>query len=328
MDYKEFFAEIDSHLFPNVNVRQISEMNDNEQRGFMLQQIDDLLSNDQYEEIEWCINMLWEQKDYEWKVRIEAPLFDPEQRELMDDEERVLCAFYVSAITLCRGLLYSEEFSPMTLGIDTDDEYLVDNEPLTDFVLNTPYKYIAKHIAYTMYRKGIENMTLAYYGPAQNYLANLYSDAHKAQIATPISTNIPCDDYIKTIINALKTVEAHLAEGFEMGLNEDELFLHDELFGKFMTSFDKKVVDVAKQLNEYMNKQMPDLSAIYNPEATWKEQSEEYRNQASKEIDNFCALAIAIANATIGEDWLTEDSMALNYLEDHATRKMQESREN
>ena len=84
---------------------------------------------------------------------------------------------------------------------------------------------------------------------------------------------------------------------------------------------------MAKQLCAYMDKQMPNLSDIYFPEATWKEQSEDFRTKASKEIDNFCAMAIAIANATIGEDWLTEDSMALNYLEDHATRKLTEERE-
>ena len=40
MDYKDFFAEIDRHLFPNTDVKQISEMNDDEQRAFMLQQVD------------------------------------------------------------------------------------------------------------------------------------------------------------------------------------------------------------------------------------------------------------------------------------------------
>jgi hypothetical protein len=78
---------------------------------------------------------LIKEKDGEWKVRIESPLFDPKQRELMDDDERVVCAFYVSTIGLCRALLNAEEFSPMTLGIDGDEEFLVDNEPLIDFVL-------------------------------------------------------------------------------------------------------------------------------------------------------------------------------------------------
>ena len=116
MDYKDFFAEIDRHLFPNTDVKQISEMNDDEQRAFMLQQVDKLLEQRHFEEMEWCVNMLWEEKDGEWKVRIESPLFDPKQRELMDDDERVVCAFYVSTIGLCRALINAEEFSPMTLG--------------------------------------------------------------------------------------------------------------------------------------------------------------------------------------------------------------------
>lgn len=324
MDYNDFFNEIDSQLFADVDVKQISDMNDDQQRTFMLQQADKLLADRRYKEIDWCINMLWEQKEQDWKVKMEAPLFDPEQREQMNDEERVRCAFYVSMLTLCRNLLYSEEFSPMSIGLDTDDDFLVDNEPLTNFVLTTEYKNIAAHIAYTMYRRGIENMTLACYGPAQNYLTNLYSAKHKSQIASPMNSTIPCSDYTATIIDALKAVESHLTEGFGMGLTEDELFLHDELYGKFMTSFDKNVVEVAKQLGEYMDKQMPDLSAIYTPSVTWKEQTEEFRSKASKEIDDFCAMAIAACNATIGEDWLTEDSMALNYLEDHATRKLVE----
>ena len=45
MDYKDFFAEIDRHLFPDTDVKQISEMNDDEQRAFMLQQVDKLLSS-------------------------------------------------------------------------------------------------------------------------------------------------------------------------------------------------------------------------------------------------------------------------------------------
>ena len=90
MDYKDFFAEIDRHLFPNTDVKQISEMNDDEQRAFMLQQVDKLLEQRHFEEMEWCVNMLWEEKDGEWKVRIESPLFDPKQRELMDDDERVV----------------------------------------------------------------------------------------------------------------------------------------------------------------------------------------------------------------------------------------------
>ena len=62
MDYKDFFAEIDRHLFPNTDVKQISEMNDDEQRAFMLQQVDKLLEQRHFEEMEWCVNMLWEEK--------------------------------------------------------------------------------------------------------------------------------------------------------------------------------------------------------------------------------------------------------------------------
>lgn len=315
MTTNEQFNSLKERVFPQVDVGRVVNMSDEEQRDFQLEQVERLLSEHQYETVEWLVREFW-LEDQDWAMNPKNPLHDPQLRDLMDDDERILCAFYVSISDFCRSLLFYEPFDPYTIGVMGDGEFLVDNKPLVDFVLHSKYENIDAFIAHAMRKAVLGMMADNGYQPAYDYLENI-QDGKGVAVTDPVHSDMPLRDYVRIVVEALQTVEHHLEEGSAKGMSIEEIFLHDEIHGRFKRHFEPAVVTIARQMGDYMERHLLGLHHQCPNEKVWKSRKREA-------WDNFMDEISTIRSQNFGNGWLADGSKSLAYLKSHAERLMEE----
>lgn len=237
---QDLFKLIKESVFRTVEVEKVAWMSEAEQQQFLLEQVNRLLleaekaKSPKENAALWLGNQFWTIIDEErCKKQDYNPFFDTDEREKMNDDEKMLCAFYITMSGLCYDLCHHLPFDALVLGIDATDEFFVDNEPLVKWIKSTPYIYIATHIALTMKKQAKMLMVSSGYKMAEDYLASLKAKSAKELIAT--------------IIDALQAIDSHLAEGTEKGLTLDQVFMHDEIYGSFAREFDESIVSAIKK---------------------------------------------------------------------------------
>lgn len=237
---QDLFTIIKKNCFPTVEVEKVSWMSEAEQEQFLLEQVNRLLQeaektkSSQENKALWFGNLFWTIIDDErCKKQEYNAFFDTDEREKMNDDEKMLCAFYITMSGLCFDLCHHLSFDPLVLGTNASDEFFIDNEPLVQWMKTTPYIYIATHIALTMKKQAKMLMISSGYKMAEDYLASL-----KAKTAKEL-TNV--------IINALQAIDTHLAEGTANGMTMDQVFMHDEIYGSFAHEFDDSIVSAIKK---------------------------------------------------------------------------------
>lgn len=237
---QELFRIIKESVFRTIEIEKVTWMNEKEQEQFMLEQINRLLQEAESaksgrENVAlWFGNIFWTTFDDERSKKQEYnPFFDTDEREKMNEDERVLCAFYITMSGLCYDLCHHLTFDPLVLGIDASDDFFIDNEPLVVWMKSTPYTYIAAHVALTMRKQAKELMVSCGYKMAEDYLTSLKAKNTK--------------ELICIIIDALQAIDSHLAEGTEKGLSMEQIFMHDEIYGSFAREFDDSIVSAIKK---------------------------------------------------------------------------------
>lgn len=280
MTVKEYLTWLKNTFFGGENIEEVISMNDDVQREHMLAHIDALLG-DTDGKAKKFVDEFWANGD----MQTVNPLLNVAERANMTDDEQIVCAYYVSTASLCRALYANEQFDPIELGVNAPDEFFVDNEPLTRFVLTTKHTNIALHIAHTMRLQAVSLMEEVDYQPAQDMLARMESAS------------------AKDIVKALTSIDKHLLDGRAKGMDDEDIILHDEICGEFMTTFRPKVVKAAHQIAMFMSKKMPYM-------------------QSQKALDEFEGVLDIVRENILGDDYLEEDSLAMDYLLAHAERKI------
>ena len=238
--------------FGSANVESIVKMTDSQQQTFMLEWVNKFMEGRARKAV-FLKEQFWgETQDMN-------PLLDPEVREEMTDDERILCAFYVSMSGLCKSLLEHEEFDPLSLGVDAPAEFYVDNDALVDFMLNSPFDNIAAHMAQIMRNNALVLMSDACYLPAKDFLNELWCSKHQEVLSTVSKCPVPLSDYTETVIESLRAIDTHLEKGDEMGLSQEEIFMHDSLIGRFKKKYELKLVPAVQELNTWLqaNRMLP-----------------------------------------------------------------------
>lgn len=212
-------------------------------------------------------------------------MVDPFVPYNLDDYTEEEQPIYKEANLLSEKLYNNKQIDLMHyLGIEND--YSIKNLPLVTFVQMTRHERVAMHIAYLMKLKAIDEMKAMGYRPAQDYLAELFLPEYKKAIFTPKNeTIIPPAEYVAYIIDALSTVEEHLAEGSSRKLSKDEIIMHDELWGVFMDCFTNKEEKVAKEMFAMLWKTSHlDMAQEMAFTTEKKEIKEEDKNRMRKEM--------------------------------------------
>lgn len=127
-------------------------------------------------------------------------------------------------------------------------------------------------------RKGtVGHMMEIFYQAAQDAVANTeYEKQGSAERASEI-------------VETVATIKQHLDEGRELGLQDEEIFIHDEIYGFLMDRFEETVVPAAKDFYHYMLNRM-------------------------ETIDDFIQHVREVRDRDFAEGWLKDQSLEMKYL--------------
>lgn len=180
------------------------------------------------------------------------PLLDCEERQKMDDKEMELCAFYLDLAGLCHDLVNHHLFAlnqlKANLQQDENDEWFFDfqmnNAAFVKWIQKTPYRYIAAHVAHIMVTKN--QQVIASFDPViDQFIKTNIDPSYQLMLSDDISP----DDYVTVVMDVMNKWLKHDEEADRLSLTDEELVLHDLLFGKLRSAcFCDNYVDAAREL--------------------------------------------------------------------------------
>lgn len=203
-----------------------------------------------------------------------------------------------------------------------EGEFSVKNEMLVDFILNGKYEVISVYVAHILRKVGVRHLASIYYQPAQDYIAELCVKGSHKLLSAPSSNELPRREYCETIVEALRAIDHHLDEGREMGLHTEVIYLHDEIFGRFMDRFDAGVLKAAHALFAVMDDNVAFRAKDYNEYLSYDDQSPAYYASLEDSMNYFYSEVDYIRDTYFAEGWLQEGSLSMLYLIAHADRRL------
>ncbi len=250
---QDFFLLLKEKFFSDVVIDSVINMTEAQQERFILEQTERLLDGDA-SAAKALSGYFWTDKDGRNRnKKSNNPLMEPKAREVMDDDERLLCSFYLTLAGFCHDLAFHFTFDPMVLGLSAPDEFFVDNAELVDFVLHSKYERIAAHVACIMKKQAVEAMEDAGYQVARDYINKVWYEDGKVWVKEPNDKGVPAKEYAKLVIDALNKVEEHLRDGLQRNIPQDVIFVHDELYGKVTDKYDSVALSAAKEIVNYID---------------------------------------------------------------------------
>lgn len=238
------------------------------------------------------------------------------------DDIKLFCADHPQAdrMKLEEALCGNQAFDLSLLGLE--GEFCVENERLVDFILNSKYEVISVYVAHILRKVGVRHLASIYYQPAQDYLAELLGkDSHKS-LSAPSRNKLPRREYCETIVEALRDVNRHLEEGRAMDLHTEIIYLHDEIFGRFMQGFDADVLKAACQLFAALDENEAFCVKDYNEYLSYDDQSPAYYESLEDSMNYFYEVVDGVREDCLQEGWLQEGSLSMLYLIAHAERRL------
>lgn len=312
------FTTIKEEVFKDIEVERVTQMNDDEQLVFMLEQTNRILSDNTL--ADRFSGMFWK-KEEEGRVMSEkeSPFFNPESRASMTEDEKLMCAFYLNISGLCFDLYHQIPFDPMTIGIyDAPADFFIDNKPLVKWIETSPYINICMWLAFLMKQQAHELVQSVHYQPAQDYLLKLHTEKYDI-VRKPNDSGIEPKEYINTILTGLRRLDNHLAEGAEKGLSNEEIYLYDEITGQISDSIDAPLIPLAKELYNYLHNLYISLDWSERISgARFDEQPTNIQNQIKQFTEQFVIKVKNTRDNNLGKNWLADDSIAMSYLIEHA----------
>lgn len=184
-----------------------------------------------------------------------------------------------------------------------DDSDIRPEAPLTSV------ENYAVMMADTLRKMMTEAVTEMFYQPAQDYLAELWDDKRKMLVDRHlVGKDVTPEEYIEQVMTGINTIKQHIDEGRSRGLTDEQIFLHDEIYGMLMDRFDDDIITFATELSTHgdqlRRKQKDEADFV----AAYMERFNEIRQRL-------------VDAGTISESWLTTDGLAAGYVYEHARKK-------
>ena len=322
---RELLAQIENDFFSKADIHEASLLEGEQRRCYVLAQVERLLSEENgcSQLAERLSDMFWTADEGRKLIRGDHPLLTQEGRRTLTDAEQKELRLILEIAGLCHDLSLHFVFDlKEALGI-RNNSFWVTNRRLVEWLQTTEYERTAMHTAYTMKK----HVTAVYEGlnylPAQDELAELWSSEHRQLVGRPEATDMPPRDYVKAILDALLHIERHWQRGRKLKLRPDLVMLHDEIYGVVPQRFDRGVLQAAQALYDYMDAELQGRLVLkeYNYNASsWSEQPESVRRTTAEVLGRFAEKVREVRSKYLAEGWLTDDSLAFNYLMAHAER--------
>ena len=317
---RELLAQIENDFFKGVNLDEASQLDGDERRAFRLSQVERLLTDMHGSSplAMWLSDMFWTAD--EGRVQYEknpSPLLSLKEQQSLTDGEMDRLRLIVEIAGLCHDISLHFMFDlKEAIGIRKND-FWVSNKRLVEWLTATEYEHIAMHTAYIMKKHAISVYEDLHYLPAQDELAELYSDKHHCRLGYPNNTEIPPRDYVSTILDSLLAIERHWQRGRRLKLRPDVVILHDEIYGVVPRQFDKGVLQAAQELYDYMDQELYGrfVTKDFKP---WDEQPESFKQFVSDQLGRFADKVREVRSKYLAKGWIRDDSLEFAYLIEHA----------
>ena len=240
---REELAKIEKVFFKGAGLQKACSLEGEERRDYRLAQVERLLSDMRaggplavylsdrfWTSDEGRMPMPWENTaPIPEPGYLTNPLLSVEGQQTLTDREMGRLRLILEIAGLCHDLSLHFTFDlKEAFGIRKND-FWVSNKQLVEWLTTTEYEHVAMHTAYTLKKHAISVYEYGHYLPAQDELAELYSEKHQQRLGYPNNTKIPPRDYANTIIESLAQIERHWQRGRKLKLRPDLVILHDAL---------------------------------------------------------------------------------------------------
>ena len=307
---RQELAYLERKLFKGAGLDKASRLEGEERRAYKLAQVDRLLS-EKYGASLLAVHLSdWFWTADEGRVQYEegpSPLLSLKEQQTLTDREMSRLRLILEIAGLCHDLSLHFVFD-LKEAFGVKNDFWVSNKQLVEWLTTTPYEYIAKHTAYIMKKYAINVYAYRFYLPAQDELAQLYSEKYQHRLGYPEDTEVPPRDYVSTILDSLLEIERHWQRGRKLRLRPDVLILHDEIYGVVPHQFDKGVLQAAQALYDYMD------SEVYGRLMDVDDQT------FADVLNRFAAKVREVRSKYLSEGWIADNSLEFLYLMDHAER--------
>ena len=300
---REILAQIEKKYFRGASLDKASRTEGDERRAYRLAQVERLLT-EKSGNVPYAMFLsdeFWTAD--EGRVQYEkypSPLLSLAEQQTLTDGEMRRLRLILEIAGLCHDLSLHFMFG-LEAAFGVEDDFWVSNAELVAWLTTTEYEQIAMHTAYIMKKHAISAYADRHYLPAQDELAELFSSEYHKLVRQPIDTEMPPRAYVRTIINALLAIDQHWQQGQSMGLSPDIIILHDEIYGVMPRQFDEGVLQVARELYDFMDREV-------------------YENPSAEVLGRFADKVRELRSKYLAEGWIADDSLEFAYLMEHAQR--------
>ena len=319
---REELAYIERRLFKGAGLAKASQLNGEERRAYRLAQVERLLT-----EKHGMLPLAVHLSDWFWTAdegRVQndedpSPLLSLVEQQTLTEKEMGRLRLILEIAGLCHDLSLHFTFDlKEAFGIRKND-FWVSNKQLVEWLTTTEYEHVAMYTAYIMKKHAIGAYVGLHYLPAQDELAELYSEKHQHRLGAPQRTEIPARDYVSTILDSLLAIERHWQRGRRLKLRPDLVILHDEIYGIVPRQFNKGVLKAAQELYDYMDTELYGRF-VTKDDKPWDEQPESFKQEVSEMLGCFADKVREVRSKYLAKGWVEDDSLEFGYLMEHAQR--------
>ena len=324
---RQILALIERKYFRGAGLDKASRLDGDERRAYRLAQVERLLTqkHGSVELAMWLSDMFWTGDEGRNLPEKPNPLMLLEEQQTLTEKEMSRLRLILEIAGLCHDLSLHFTFDlTEAFGIKNNHPlgyniFDVSNKQLVEWLNTTEYERIAMHTAYIMKKFAIGVYEYGHYLPAQDELAELYSEKHKHGLGNPNNTEIPPRDYVSTILDSLLAIERHWKRGMKLKLRPDLIKLHDEIYGVVPRQFNKGALQAAQELYDYMDTELYGRFVTKNFKP-WDEQPESFKQFVTDQLWRFADKVREVRSKYLAKGWVEDDSLEFGYLMEHAQR--------
>ena len=241
------------NVFSDIDLERIASMDADQRRELKLSQIDKMLGKlPCADALGWYISKF---VDDDNQRRTDNPLYD--------EEDNPLVAWYLDVFELSSNLYSHEVFSLDLLvpGLEMNtanqrQQFTIDNQPLMDWLQQTPYRRVAAMVARIMMQVEYDKV-IGHNDAVQDYYAE-----HCSTGDFDPQDEKKADTFTNDAIEALTEMKRHAEQGHQLGLSDEQIRVVDMLWSWVPHDYPETYVETAKEVVEVVDRALPAKTVI------------------------------------------------------------------
>ena len=325
---KEQFDYIKKEFFKGNELDGITGMSAEERLEFLLEKVNMALKEQDL--AEWFGVLFWEEiyddeDEFRRHRELDSESFFNQDSQLVSFTEQELAelAFLKELSALCFDLSILRNVDTTVLGWPKYEPLDYSSAELLDRVSDLADKLpnLAAYLSKAIYENTMIFCAWNMYQPAQDYFAELYdSQYNRLMNSIPYQDEMPRSAYSKAMMSEMKKFAAHLAECRSHGMCLGEIIVHDTLYATIHDEVDEDVVNAAKKLWAYIDRNVEIDVEYFDTETIFEEQPDDVvkavravMGPMMKKVDE------TYEEGGFGKGWST-DRLARAYFDDFGYR--------